>query len=163
MPRSRQEVIAPRAHGHHHLFKAAIAGAFAQAVDGALDLPRPADLHAGQRIGHRHAQVVVAVHRPDGLVGIGNALAQVADELAVELGDGVAHRVGDVDGGGAFGDHRFQHTAQEVGVRPVAVLGRKLDVAAQVARKAHGLTGLLKTPGRASCAASFPCAVRWWR
>jgi hypothetical protein len=35
---------------------AAVAGTLAQAVDGALDLARAADLHAGQRVGHRHAR-----------------------------------------------------------------------------------------------------------
>ena len=144
MPQVQAEVVAARLHRHHHFFERAVAGALAQAVDRALDLARAADLHAGQRVGHRHAQVVVAMHRPDRLVGVGNALAQVADELAVQLGDRVAHGVGDVDRGRAFGDHRLEHAAQEVGVGAVAVLGRELDVAAQVAREAHRQPGLLE-------------------
>ena len=39
----------------------------------------------------------MAMHRPDRLVGVGHALAQRADELAVQLGHGIAHGVGDVD------------------------------------------------------------------
>ena len=124
------EVVPARLHGHHDLFERAIAGALAQAVDGALDLAGAADLHAGQRIGHRHAQVVVAMHRPDRLVAVGHALAQRLDEVAVELGNGIAHGVGHVDGGRAFGDHGLEHAAQEIHVAAVAVFGAELDVAA---------------------------------
>ena len=109
------EVVAARLHRHHDFLERAVAGALAQAVDGALHLARAAELHAGQRVGHRHAQVVVAVHRPDRLVGVGDALAQLADELAVQPGIGVADGVRDVDGGRAFGDHGLEHAAQEVG------------------------------------------------
>ena len=138
------EVVAARAHRHHHLFERAVAGTFAQAVDRALDLARAADHHAGQRVGHRHAQVVVAVHRPDRLVAVGDALAQVADEVAEQLGHRVADGVGDVDRGRTFVDHGLEHAAQEVGVGAVAVLGRELDVVAQVAREAHRQLRLLE-------------------
>ena len=60
---------------------------------------------------------------------VGNALAQRLDEVAVELGHGVAHGVRHVDGGRALGDHGLEHPAQEVHVAAVAVLGRELDVA----------------------------------
>ena len=77
------EVILARLDRHDDFFQRAVACALTQPVDGALDLPRPTDLHAGKRIGHRHAQVVVAMHRPDRLVTVGNALTQGADEFAI--------------------------------------------------------------------------------
>jgi len=129
------EVVATRAHRHHHLFQRAVAGPLAQAVDGAFDLTRAADHHPGQRIGHRHAQVVVAMHAPDRLVAVGHALAQHADELAEQLGHRVADGVGDVDRRRTLGNGAFEHAAQEVGFGAVAVLGRELDVAAQVRAK----------------------------
>ncbi|MNS97555.1 hypothetical protein D3C72_1318920 [compost metagenome] len=137
------EVVPARLHGHDHFFERAIACALSQAVDRALDLARAADLHAGQRVRHGHAQVVVAMHRPDRLVAVGNALAQHLDEVAVQLRNGVADGVGHVDGGGALVDHGLEHAAQEVGVAAVAVFGAELDVGDLVAREAHGQLGLL--------------------
>ncbi len=49
-------------HRHHDFFERGVAGALADAVDGAFDLPRAA-AHAGQRIRHRHAEIVMAMHR----------------------------------------------------------------------------------------------------
>ena len=46
------------------------------------------------------------------------------------------------------------------GSRAVAVLGRELDVVAQVAREAHRQLRLLEHLLAASCAASSPCAAR---
>ena len=43
----------------------AVAGAFADAVDGAFDLPR-AGFDGGQRIGHGEAQIVMAMDADDG-------------------------------------------------------------------------------------------------
>ncbi len=144
MRRLQAEVVTPRLHRHDHFFERAIAGALAQSVDRAFHLPCAADGDAGQRVGHRHAQVVVAMHRPHRLVAVGDALAQVADELPVQLGDRISDGVGDVQRGRAFGYGRFEHAAQEVGVGAVAVLGRELDICAQVARKAHRQPRLLQ-------------------
>jgi hypothetical protein len=84
------------------------------------------------------------VHAPDRAAAVGDALAQRADELAVQLGHGVAHGVGDVDRGGALGDHGLEHAAQEVGVAAVAVLGTELDVVAVLPREAHRQLRLLE-------------------
>ena len=86
----------------------------------------------------------MAVHGPDGLVAVGNALAQRLDEVAIQLGYGITHGVGHVDGGGTLGDHRLEHTAEEVRVAAVAVFGAELDVTDQIARKAHRLLGLFQ-------------------
>jgi hypothetical protein len=56
-----REGIAARFQRHHDFFQRRIARALANAVDGALDLPRTAH-HAGDGICHRHAEIVVAMH-----------------------------------------------------------------------------------------------------
>ena len=60
-----REAVAAGLDGHDDLFERSVAGALADAVDGALDLPR-AGLDGGQRIGHGQAQIVVAVDADDG-------------------------------------------------------------------------------------------------
>ena len=76
-PRVAGEHVLPRAHRHHDLLEGRVAGPLAQAVHRALDLAR--SVHdRGERIGDRQPEIVVAVHRPDRLVGVRNALAQRA-------------------------------------------------------------------------------------
>ena len=67
-------VVEPGLQGHDDLFERGVAGAFADAVDRALDLPG-AGLAAGQAVGDGQAQVVVAVGADDRLVDVGHALA----------------------------------------------------------------------------------------
>ena len=72
----RHHVVA-HPHRHHHLFERGVAGALADAVDGALDLAG-AGAHAGERIRHRHAEIVMAMHGKARLVGIRHALAHAS-------------------------------------------------------------------------------------
>ena len=72
----------------------------------------------------------------DRLVDVGHAVAQRADDLAHVAGRGVADGVGDVDRGGAGGDRRLDHLAEEIGLGARGVLGRVLDVGAVAARPA---------------------------
>ena len=64
---------------HHDLLERGVAGALAEAVDRALDLPRPAD-DAAERVGDRQPEVVVAVGREDHLVGVRHALEEHPDQ-----------------------------------------------------------------------------------
>src|SRR5205085_554598 len=121
-----------------------VARALAEAVDGAFDLPRAAELHRGERIRHRHAEVVMAMHRPDRLARVRHLLADLADEIAELLRHRVAYGVGDVDGGGDFLDHCLQHATEEVELRAAAVLRRELDVGTMLLREAHGKFRLLE-------------------
>ena len=124
------EVIAARADRHDDLFQGAVAGALAEAVDGALDLAG-ALLQGGQAVGDGQAQVVVAVDAEDDLVDAADVLLQVADGRGVLLGHGVADGVGDVDRGGAGLDGLLDHLGEEVQLGAGGVLGRELDVLAQ--------------------------------
>src|SRR3984957_19885134 len=94
----RHHVVA-HPHRHHRLFQRGIAGALADAVDGALDLAG-AGAYAGERIRHRHAEVVVAMHREDGLVGIRHPIAHHLDQRKIFLRHRVPDGVGNIDGGG---------------------------------------------------------------
>ena len=68
MPVGQVEVSRARVlHGHDDFFQGAVAGPFAEAVDGAFDLAGPF-LHGGQAVGHGQAQVVVAMDAEDDLV-----------------------------------------------------------------------------------------------
>jgi hypothetical protein len=98
-------------------------------------------MHGGEAVGHRKAQVVVAMHRPDHLVGIGNPFAQLVNALRILFGNVVANRVRNVDGGRTFLDHRFDDPAQEIELRAAGVFAGKLDVGDSVARKAHSVPG----------------------
>ncbi|PKL99946.1 MAG: hypothetical protein CVV17_08700, partial [Gammaproteobacteria bacterium HGW-Gammaproteobacteria-7] len=64
---------------HYQFFQRAVAGALADAVDGAFHLHRAA-FDRGQGVGHRHAQIVVAMRAEDGLIGIGDGAAQVFEQ-----------------------------------------------------------------------------------
>ena len=59
------QVLAPDLHRHHELLERGVPRALADAVDRALDLPR-ARLDGGDGVGHRQAEVVVAVDGDDG-------------------------------------------------------------------------------------------------
>ena len=75
---------------------------------------------------------------------LGTLLAQTPNEVAVELGNAVAHGIGNVDRARAFLDDGFADARQKIDVGSVAILGRELDVATQVAGEPHGLRGLLQ-------------------
>ncbi len=87
-----------------------------------------ARLQSGQRIGHGQPQVVVAVHAEDRLMAVGRMLDDVADQRAVLFRQSVAHRVGQVDGGGPGVDDGLGHAAQKVLVGARGVLGGKFHI-----------------------------------
>jgi hypothetical protein len=84
------------------------------------------------------------MHRPDGLVGIGNALAQGLDEIAIQLGNGIAHGIRHIDRGGALGNHGLEHPAKEIHVAAVSILRAEFDVTDQIARKPNRQLGLFE-------------------
>ena len=122
-------VVGPGLQRHDDLFERGVAGALADAVDRALDLPG-AGLAGGQAVGDGQAQVVVAVDADDGLADVRHALAEGADDAGVLGGRGVADGVGDVDRGRAGLDGGLDDLAEEVDLGARGVLGAELDVAA---------------------------------
>ena len=81
-----------------------------------------------------------------------------SDQPAELLGRGVAHRVGDVERGGAGLDGHAQHLVQELRVAAAGVLGRELDVGAQAAGIGDHLDAPAPTLARG---AIFSLCFRW--
>ena len=113
---SRSDAHARR---HDDFLERRVAGALADAVDGALDLTRAAGQRR-QRIGDGEAEIVVAVRAPDHLVGAGHAVDQPREERLDLVGRRVADRVGQVDGRGARLDDRFDDCHRKSGSLRVA-------------------------------------------
>ena len=112
---------------HHDLFQRGIAGAFADAVDGAFHLARACQ-HTGQRIGDRQSQIVMAMGGEGHFIRVGYAVAQHGDDFEIFLRRGVAHRVGNIDGGGAGMDRHFHAAAEEIRHRAGGIFRRPLHV-----------------------------------
>ena len=132
--------VGPHTGHHHELLEGGVAGALADAVDGALHLPG-ATAHGRQAVGHREAEVVVAVGAEGGAVRVGHAADDGLEERLHLVGRAVAHRVGQVHRGGAGRDHRLDDAAQEVEVAARGVLGRELHVGGDVAGAPHRALG----------------------
>ena len=108
------ELVAADHEGGGDLFERGVAGAFADAVDGALDLAGTA-LDAGEGVGDGHAEVVVAVGGEDDVFDAGDAGLDHAEDGLVLGGGGVADGVGDVDGGGSGLDGDGDHLERNSG------------------------------------------------
>ena len=113
---------------HHHFFQGTVAGAFAQAVDRAFNLARAARVHACQGIRDRHSEVVVAVHGPNRLIGIRHLFPKVFEKGPIEFRHRVAHGIGNVDGGGAGGNHGFADAVEEFWFGSIPVFSREFNV-----------------------------------
>ena len=98
---------------------------------------------AARRVGHRQAQVVVAVDGDDRLVDVGHVLLDAADERLELVGDGVAYGIGDVNGCGAGRDALLEQRVDVERVGAGRVHGRELDVGAVLLGPRHGRAGHL--------------------
>src|ERR1035441_658801 len=134
------EAVAADIEGGGDLFEGSIAGAFADAVDGALDLARAVG-DGGQRVGNGQAQVVVTMRREDDARGVDgrDALADLGEHAAVFFGGGVADGVWHVDGGCAGLDGYADHFDEEIAIGAGGVFGGELNVVDMSARQLDGL------------------------
>ena len=114
------------------LFERGVAGALADAVDGALDLPY-ARFDGSDGVRDGEAEVVVAVGGEDDVFDAGHAGADMRNICGVVLRDAVADGVGEVEGGGAGLDGDLADLDEEVAVGAGGVLGGELDVVAVAA------------------------------
>ena len=128
--------IAAGAQRHHDFLQRRIAGAFAQAIDRAFDLPRTAS-HTGQRIGDGHAQIVMTVHREDRLVGARHAFDDGLEHAEMLFGHRIADCIGQVDGSGAGLDGRLDAALEKLDGRAGGVHGRPFDIVDQIARLSY--------------------------
>jgi hypothetical protein len=77
------------------------------------------------------------VHGQHRLVHVGHPFPNAPDELAELRGDGVAHRVGDVDRGGPGPDDLLDQAAEEGQLAAAGVLGGELHLVGPLAGEAH--------------------------
>ena len=73
----------------------------------------------------------------DSLVRVGDALDQIANEVAKLVGQVVADRIGNIDGSRTFRDHRFNHATQKIGFRTTCIFGRELYIIGILARHTY--------------------------
>ena len=148
---------------HHDLLERGVAGALADPVDRALHLAA-AGPHAGERVGHRHAEVVVAVHR-GGDVRRGRARAgrARATSRAYSSGHRVADRVRHVDRRGALVERDLEHLGGELEVRAGGVHRRELHVLAVARAPAPRRRAPGPSRPRGSTGAGARCGCRSWR
>jgi hypothetical protein len=104
------------------LFEGGVAGAFANAVDGAFDLA-DSGFDGGDGVGYGEAEIVVAVCGEDDVFRPGDAVEDHAKHGGVVLRDAVADGVGEVEGGGAGLDGDFADFDEDVGVSAGGVFG----------------------------------------
>ena len=137
------EVIGARAQRHDDLFQRGVACPLSESVDGALHLARAVE-HAMERVGHGHAQVVVAVHADHGAFDSGDVLADAANQRAVLFRHGIAGGVGNIDHGGAGGDDGGDHLEQVGRIGAPGIFRIELDLIDELPRQFHGIDGHLQ-------------------
>jgi hypothetical protein len=104
---------------------------------------------SGQGVGHGHAQVIVAMHADHRVFNLGHVLADLGYQILELMGQRVAHRVRDVDGGGAILKRHSHRSHIKVGIAAAGVLGGKLHIIAQALGQGHaGLSISLSTSSR---------------
>ena len=121
--------VGVRLENHRYLFQRRVTGTFADTVDGHLHLTGTSQ-HTSHRVCRRHAEVVVAVGREDGLAsgkGI-HVLVEVLDFLMILVRHAESRRVGDVANRRTCLGHGINHTSQILVVRATCILGIELHV-----------------------------------
>ena len=119
---------------HYHFFEGGVPCAFSQSVDRHFHLACSV-LYCSDRIGGRHAQVVMAVGGDDRFVHIGYMIHQVGDFFAVFIRQAIACSVGNVYNRSSGFDDGFYHACQIFVFRTSGIFGIKFYVV-------HELTGI---------------------
>jgi hypothetical protein len=119
-----------------------VAGALADAVDRALDLPDAAS-DRGQAVCDRHAEIVMAVCGKRDAGDGRNAAADLAEHLRIVFRRGVANRIGQIDRGGAGFNGGCDQLREEVDVAAGCIFGRELHVVHITARQADRRGGMV--------------------
>src|SRR6516162_5695498 len=123
------EEIAAGPHRHDDFLQRAVAGAFAEAVDGALNLPGSFG-QGCEAVRHGEPEIIVTVDAEDYFVDAGDGLLQVPENRGILIGNRIPHGIGDVHGGGAGFDGAFDHFGEEIKLGARGILRRELDVVA---------------------------------
>jgi hypothetical protein len=113
-------------HREGDFFQRRIAGAFADAVDCALD-DVCSSLDAGQRVGDAEAEVVVEVDCEERAVDVRDTVLQAAEHVVGFVGREDADRVREADSGGPRVDGFLVALAKESHFSAAAVFGAEGD------------------------------------
>ena len=135
-------VSMPKCLWQGNLLERRVAGPLADAVDRHLDLAGSAD-HAFERVGRRHAQIVMAMGRNDRAVDVGHMLDKIPDLAGVLLRQAIARRIGNVDDRRPSPDHGLDHAREVLVVGTPGVFGIELDVLDILFRMPDGRHGPL--------------------
>src|SRR6185437_11449361 len=100
----------------------AVAGALADAIDRAFDLACAGE-HRREAVGHRHAQIVMTMHRERYAIDAAYMLTQVAEQLSELIGYRITDGVRDVDGRGTGLDDGLHDLGEEIELGARGVLG----------------------------------------
>ena len=121
------EALFAHRQSNDYFLERGVAGAFAYAIDGAFDL---ADACADccERVGYRHAEVVVAMGAEGDALGIAEIFAYAQEHGSIFLGHCVTYRVRQIQRGGAGVDSYAADLAEEVDVRAPGVFGGEFDL-----------------------------------
>mmetsp|Transcript_26483 Transcript_26483/g.57558 ORF Transcript_26483/g.57558 Transcript_26483/m.57558 type:complete len:712 (+) Transcript_26483:185-2320(+) len=122
-------VLAAEVERHRHLLEGGVAGALADAVDGALDLARPVH-RPREGVAGGEAEVVLAVRRDHHVVRPGGVRLDLCNQVAELVRDRDAHRIRDVDGCSARLDHLPEDPVQELGLGASGILWAELNIRA---------------------------------
>ena len=125
---------------HDGLFERGVAGALAEAVDRALDLPGAVH-DGGQRVGDSEAEIVVAMHADDGFPDVFHVVEQIFDERTELMRRGVANGIRYVHSRRAGGDDGFSDLREKFRLSPRSVFRRELDIGDMAARAFHAFDG----------------------
>ena len=125
---------------HDDLFERRIARAFADPVDGALDLPDSV-LNPRQGVRYGQTQIVVAVRAQDGLVDVLHLAAKVLISMPYSSGAQYPTVSGRLTVGGSGVDDGFGNLREEIEIRAAGVFRGELDVVAKSPSIANALNG----------------------
>ena len=120
--RMKTEQILPCAEGHDHLFEGGIPRPFTDSIDCALHLPG-AILDGGEGVCNRQAEIIMAVDTESNLLHSLHSLSQGSDQFSKLGGDGVAYRVGDIDGCGPGLDDCIADSNEKFDIRSGRIHG----------------------------------------
>src|SRR5687767_993583 len=114
---------------HDGFFERAIAGTFADAVDGALDLPGPG-AYRSEAVCDRHPQVVVAVNRKHSTIDVAHVAYEVRKHFKELFWHRIADGIADVNRCGASVDGGFDDLGEKLEFRARGVFRREFHVGA---------------------------------
>src|SRR6266404_1470127 len=134
--RCHAKTILAHREGDYHFFKRGVPGAFADSVDGALDLP-DSRANGCQRIGDRHAQVVVTMRAERYALWIAQVFTHFGEHRAIFFRNRVSHRIRQVQDCRAGMHGSTAHLAKKVDVGSSGVFGGEFDLADVLAAMAH--------------------------